>query len=127
MPENAAIARPASRNLVLAMLLLVYTFNFLDRQILGILAKPIMEDLHLTRTEFGAIGGLAFALLYSVLGVPLAYLADKTSRSGVIAGSLAVWSAFTGLCGVATGYWQLFLFRLGVGVGEAAASRPPMR
>ena len=113
-----------NRGLVLAMLLLVYTFNFLDRQILGILAVPIMRDLQLTRTEFGAIGGLAFALLYSVLGVPLAYLADKTSRSGVIAGSLAVWSAFTALCGIATGYWQLFLFRLGVGVGEAGGVAP---
>ena len=125
---NASAANPASRpgypGVVLAMLLLVYTFNFLDRQILGILAKPIMEDLHLTRTEFGAIGGLAFAILYSVLGVPLAYLADRTSRSGVIAASLAVWSAFTGLCGFATGYWQLFLYRLGVGVGEAGGVAP---
>ncbi|MBB4837784.1 putative MFS family arabinose efflux permease [Sphingomonas kyeonggiensis] len=125
---NAPASNPASRagypGLVLAMLLLVYTFNFLDRQILGILAKPIMEDLQLTRTEFGAIGGLAFAVLYSVLGVPLAYLADRTSRSGVIAGALAVWSLFTGLCGVATGYWQLFLFRLGVGVGEAGGVAP---
>jgi predicted MFS family arabinose efflux permease len=106
------------------MLLVVYTFNFLDRQILGILAAPIRHDLHLTDTEFGAIGGLAFALLYSVLGLPLAYLADRTSRSAVIAGSLAIWSAFTGLCGIATGYWQLFLFRLGVGVGEAGGVAP---
>lgn len=114
----------ASPNVVLAMLLLVYTFNFLDRQILGILAQPIKADLGLSDAEFGAIGGLAFALLYSVLGVPLAYLADKTSRSGVIAGSLAVWSAFTALCGTATGYWQLFLYRLGVGVGEAGGVAP---
>lgn len=125
---NAPVSNPADRSgyrgVVLAMLLLVYTFNFLDRQILGILAKPIMEDLHLTKTEFGAIGGLAFAVLYSVLGVPLAYLADRTSRSGVIAGALAVWSLFTGLCGIATGYWQLFLFRLGVGVGEAGGVAP---
>lgn len=125
---NASVSNPADRpgyrGVVLAMLLLVYTFNFLDRQILGILAKPIMEDLHLTKTEFGAIGGLAFAVLYSVLGVPLAYLADRTSRSGVIAGALAVWSLFTGLCGIATGYWQLFLFRLGVGVGEAGGVAP---
>ncbi|MBB5711956.1 spinster family MFS transporter [Sphingomonas xinjiangensis] len=112
------------RGLVLAMLLLVYTFDFLDRQILGILAGPIKADLRLSNTEFGAIGGLAFALLYAVLGVPLAYLADRTSRSGVIAASLAVWSAFTGLCGIATGYWQLFLFRLGVGVGEAGGVAP---
>lgn len=106
------------------MLLLVYTFNFLDRQILGILAQPIKADLGLTDAQFGAIGGLAFALLYSVLGVPLALLADKTSRSGVVAASLAVWSGFTALCGVATGYWQLFLFRLGVGVGEAGGVAP---
>ncbi|NIJ65875.1 putative MFS family arabinose efflux permease [Sphingomonas leidyi] len=123
-PASNPASRPGYRGVVLAMLLLVYTFNFLDRQILGILAKPIMEDLHLTKTEFGAIGGLAFAILYSVLGVPLAYLADRTSRSGVIAGALAVWSAFTGLCGIATGYWQLFLFRLGVGVGEAGGVAP---
>ncbi|HEX8937204.1 MAG TPA: MFS transporter [Sphingomicrobium sp.] len=119
------IAEPQRRaSLMLALLLLAYIFNFLDRQILGILALPIMADLHLTRTEFGAIGGLAFALLYSVLGIPLAYLADKTSRSGVIAGALAVWSAFTLLCGTAHGYGQLFLYRLGVGVGEAGGVAP---
>ncbi|MCW4462530.1 MFS transporter [Sphingomonas sp. BT-65] len=121
---QAGHATPGYRGLVLAMLLLVYTFNFLDRQILGILAVPIKADLGLTDAEFGAIGGLAFALLYSVLGVPLAYLADRTSRSAVIAGSLAVWSAFTALCGTATGYWQLFLYRLGVGVGEAGGVAP---
>ena len=119
-----ATPRLRSPRLVLAMLLLVYTFNFLDRQILGILAQPIKADLGLSDAEFGAVGGLAFALLYSLLGVPLAFLADRTSRSGVIAASLAVWSAFTALCGVATGYWQLFLFRLGVGVGEAGGVAP---
>jgi MFS family permease len=110
--------------LVLALLLFSYILNFLDRQILGILAHPIKEDLGLSDTEFGAIGGLAFALLYSVLGVPLAILADRTSRAGVIAVSVAVWSGFTALCGTATGYWQLFLFRLGVGVGEAGGVAP---
>jgi MFS family permease len=109
---------------VLALLLLAYIFNFLDRQILGILAGPIIADLKLTDVEFGAIGGLAFALLYSVLGVPLAMLADRTSRSRVIAGALAVWSAFTALCGTATGFGQLFLYRLGVGVGEAGGVAP---
>ena len=110
--------------LVLALLLLVYILNFLDRQILGILAPPIKAELHLTDTQFGAIGGLAFATLYSVLGVPLALLADRTSRSGVIAAALAVWSAFTALCGIASGFGQLFLFRLGVGVGEAGGAAP---
>lgn len=111
-------------NRVLAILLLAYIFNFLDRQILGILAQPIKADLNLTDTEFGAIGGFAFALLYSALGIPLALLADRTSRSRVVAGSLAVWSGFTALCGLATGYWQLFLCRLGVGVGEAGGVAP---
>src|SRR3954451_22006579 len=80
------------RALVLAMLLLVYSFNFLDRQILGILAGPIRAELHLSALQFGALGGLAFALLYATLAVPLAILADKTSRSWVITGSLVVWS-----------------------------------
>jgi predicted MFS family arabinose efflux permease len=123
MSESAN--RPQQRaSLVLALLLIAYIFNFLDRQILGILAQPIKADLDLSDTQFGAIGGLAFALLYSVLGVPLAYLADKTSRSGVVAGALALWSAFTALCGTATGFGQLFLYRLGVGIGEAGGVAP---
>ena len=113
-----------SPTLVLIFLLIAYIFNFLDRQILGILAQPIKADLGLSDTEFGAIGGLAFALLYSVLGVPLSYLADRTSRSGVVAGALAVWSGFTALCGTATSFGQLFLYRLGVGVGEAGGVAP---
>ena len=119
----AAVSR-GRRNAVLALLLIAYIFNFLDRQLLAILAGPIKADLNLSDTQFGAIGGLAFALLYSVLGVPLAMLADRTSRSGVITGALTVWSGFTALCGIATGYWQLFLFRLGVGVGEAGGVAP---
>jgi predicted MFS family arabinose efflux permease len=116
---NDTVRSQRSASLVLAMLLVAYVFNFLDRQILGILAQSIKADLHLSDTQFGAIGGLAFALLYSALGVPLAYLADKSSRSAVVAASLAVWSAFTALCGTAAGFGQLFLYRLGVGVGEA--------
>lgn len=116
--------KPGYPRLVLAMLLVVYTFNFLDRQILGILAAPIKADLELTDAQFGAVGGLAFAILYSVMGVPLALLADRTSRSGVITGALVVWSGFTAACGMAGGYGQLFLFRLGVGVGEAGGAAP---
>jgi MFS family permease len=109
---------------LLAILLLAYILNFLDRQILGILAQPIKADLHLTDSQFGAIGGLAFALLYSVLGIPLALIADRTSRSLVVTAALAVWSGFTALCGLAQGFTQLFLFRLGVGVGEAGGVAP---
>lgn len=120
-PPTATSRNP---NLVLGFLLVAYIFNFLDRQILGILAGPIIKDLQLTDVEFGAIAGLAFALLYSLLGVPLALLADRTSRSKVVAGSLAVWSAFTALCGTATSFGQLFFYRLGVGVGEAGGVAP---
>src|SRR6478672_12598332 len=123
MSSQATVPPPRAR-LVLVLLLLAYIFNFLDRQILGILGPAIKADLHLSDTQFGAVGGLAFALLYSVLGVPLAFLADRTSRSAVVAGSLALWSAFTALCGLANGYWQLFLCRLGVGIGEAGGVAP---
>jgi predicted MFS family arabinose efflux permease len=121
---SKAVAPQRSASVVLALLLIAYIFNFLDRQILGILGPSIQADLHLTNTQFGAIGGLAFALLYSALGIPLAYLADRTSRSAVVAGSLAVWSAFTAVCGAAVGYWTLFFARLGVGVGEAGGVAP---
>jgi len=114
----------AVQSRLLIFLLLAYILNFLDRQMLGILAQPIKADLDLSDAQFGAVGGLAFALLYSVLGVPLALLADRTRRSWVIAGSLAVWSGFTALCGTAVSYGQLFLFRLGVGVGEAGGVAP---
>jgi len=111
-------------NRVLLLLLLAYIFNFLDRTILSILAGPIIKDLKLTDTEFGLLSGPPFAALYSILGVPSAILADRTSRSRVIAGALTVWSAFTALCGTATASWQLFLFRMGVGVGEAGGVAP---
>lgn len=116
--------RPGYPRVVLAMLLLVYTFNFLDRQILGILAQAIKLDLGLTDTQLGLLGGTAFALLYSTLAIPLALLADRTSRSWVITASLTVWSGFTALCGAATGFGQLFACRIGVGVGEAGGVAP---
>ena len=106
------------------MLLLVYIFNFIDRQILAILARPIQADLGLNDAQLGLLGGLAFALLYSTLAVPLAWLADRTSRSWVIAISLTLWSVFTALCGVAQSFTQIFLARLGVGIGEAGGVAP---
>lgn len=111
-------------SLVLAILLIAYIFNYLDRQILGILAGPIISDLHLSDTQFGILSGPPFALLYSVLGIPFAYLADRTSRSRVIAMALAFWSAFTGLCGTASSFWHFFVFRMGVGIGEAGGVAP---
>ncbi|MFA5963545.1 MAG: MFS transporter [Sphingomonas sp.] len=112
------------RNFALAMLLLVYTFNFVDRQILGILASAIKTDLQLSDKQLGLLGGLAFALLYSTLAIPLAWIADRTSRTWVITLSLAVWSLFTGACGFAMSFGQLFAARIGVGVGEAGGIAP---
>lgn len=115
---------PGYARLVLLMLLLVYTFNWLDRQILGILAPAIKADLGLSNTQLGMLGGIAFALLYSTLAIPLAMIADRTSRTWVITASLVVWSGFTALCGMAGNFWQLFAFRVGVGVGEAGGVAP---
>jgi len=109
---------------VLGMLLVVYIFNFLDRQILSILAAPIQADLGLSDTQMGLLGGIAFALLYSTLAVPLAVTADRTSRSWVITISLVAWSGFTALCGLAQNFWSIFLARLGVGIGEAGGVAP---
>jgi predicted MFS family arabinose efflux permease len=123
MPASAG-SPPRRPGVVLAMLLLVYSFNFLDRQILSILAMPVKADLKLTDSQLGMLGGLAFATLYCTMAIPLAMLADRTSRSWVITISLAVWSGFTALCGTAQGFAQMFLFRVGVGVGEAGGVAP---
>ncbi len=109
---------------MLAVLLLAYVFNFIDRQIVGILAPAIKRDLVLTDTQLGLLGGLAFALLYTTLGIPVARLADRRSRVWIITVSLGVWSAFTAACGLAASFPQLFLARLGVGVGEAGGTAP---
>lgn len=109
---------------VLAVLIVAYTFNFLDRQILGILAGPIKAELGLSDGQLGLMGGLAFALFYTGLGVPIAALADRWSRTWIMTGALALWSGFTALCGLATGFWQLFLCRMGVGIGEAGGVAP---
>jgi MFS family permease len=106
------------------LLLIAYIFNYLDRQILGILAGNIIAELHLTDREFGLLSGPPFAIFYSLLGIPFAFLADRTSRSRVIAAAVALWSAFTALCGAATSFWHLFIFRMGVGVGEAGGVAP---
>lgn len=121
---TAARSAPRSPTIILVFLLLAYILNFLDRQILGILLEPIKAELKFTDSELGILTGPAFALVYSLFGIPFALLADRTSRSGVITLSLALWSAFTALCGTASSFWHLFLFRLGVGLGEAGGVAP---
>lgn len=109
---------------VLALLLLAYVFNFLDRQILSILKIPIKAELGLSDTQLGLMGGIAFASVYSTLAIPFARYADRGRRVKVIAVSVAVWSGFTALCGATVNFWQLFLARMGVGVGEAGGVAP---
>jgi MFS transporter, Spinster family, sphingosine-1-phosphate transporter len=115
-----------SVRLTLWVLLTVYVFNFIDRQIVNILAEPIARDLDLNDTQIGLMTGLAFALFYTVLGIPIARFADRpgTSRPRLIAVALAVWSGMTALCGLAQNFWQLLLARIGVGVGEAGCTPP---
>ncbi|MBA3667115.1 MAG: MFS transporter [Sphingomonas sp.] len=109
---------------MMAMLVLAYTLNFVDRQIIGILAEPIKADLKLTDAELGWMGGTAFALFYTALAIPLAMLADRKDRSWIIAIGLALWSAATAACGLAANFWQLFAARMSVGIGEAAGVAP---
>ncbi len=109
---------------LLLVLIVVYAFSQVDRQIVGILAIAIRRDLGLTDLGLGLMGGLAFALFYTFLGIPIARLADRHSRTGIIAAALTVWTVMTAVCGLASGFWSLFLARVGVGVGEAGGIAP---
>jgi len=117
-----AYQRPGYRNFVLGILTIVYVFNFIDRQVINILGQAIISDLNLSDGQFGALSGIAFAAIYSTMGIPIALWADVGVRRNIVAISLTVWSAMTALCGSAQGFWQLFMFRAGVGLGEAGAS-----
>jgi MFS family permease len=114
----------AYRSYVLLILVIVYTFNFIDRQIVGILAVPIKGELHLSDSQLGLMGGLAFALFYTLLGIPIARLADRVSRTWIMTAALALWSLMTAVCGLAQNFAQLFMARVGVGVGEAGGVAP---
>jgi len=122
--STPAASRGAYRYYVLALLILVYALNFVDRQILAILAGPIKKELNLSDGMFGLMSGLSFAFVYSFLAVPVAWLADRKSRVWIMTGALTVWSGFTAVCGLAGNFWQLFAARTGVGVGEAGGTAP---
>jgi len=107
---------------VVAVLLLAYTLSFIDRMILSLLVGPIRADLGISDTQMSLLMGFAFAIFYSVLGIPLGWLADRGSRRGLIVAGVAAWSVMTAICGLAKGYVGLFLARIGVGVGEATLS-----
>lgn len=109
---------------VLAVLFVVYIFNFIDRQILAILLQPIKEDLKISDTALGFLTGFAFAVFYTFTGLPLARLADRWVRRSLIAISISAWSVMTATCGLARGFTDLALARIGVGIGEAGATPP---
>ena len=120
----SATSVSAQTRTMLWILLIVYIFNFLDRQIVNILAEPIKADLGLSDTELGLLAGPAFAVFYALLGIPIARYADRegTNRVRLIALALAIWSAMTAVCGLAQNFVQLLLARIGVGVGEAGCT-----
>jgi MFS family permease len=123
-----AARTPAFSNLyktaVLSLLVLAYTFNFIDRTIVATIGQAIKVDLKITDTQLGLLGGLSFAILYTLLGIPIARLAERWSRVSIISLALVAWSGFTVACGFAGNFVQLLAMRVGVGVGEAGCSPP---
>ena len=109
---------------MLGVLVVVYVFNFIDRQILAILAPAIRDELLLSDTQIGALSGVAFGIFYATLGIPIARLADRYSRVSIISICLSIWSLMTAFSGLATNFIQLLIARIGVGIGEAGGSPP---
>jgi MFS family permease len=122
--NNKKVTSKNYRAFALVLLTVVYGFNFIDRQIVGILAPFIQEDLGLSNTQLGLLIGFAFALFYTVIAIPIAWLADRYNRVNILSIALATWSGFTALTGMATNFWQIGLARMGVGIGEAGGSPP---
>lgn len=112
------------RAYALGALLVVYTFNFIDRVVVGIIQEPIKNEFGLTDLQLGLLGGPAFAVLYTFLGIPIARLAERHNRMTILSICLALWSGMTALCGLATSYSFLLLARIGVSVGEAGCTPP---
>ncbi len=127
-PRPAAPAKPVFsegyKRLVLILLVAAYTINFIDRTIIATIGQAIKDDLKITDTQLGLLGGLYFALLYTLLGIPIARFAERFSRVNIISAAIVIWSAFTALCGTAGSFATLAAYRFGVGVGEAGLSPP---
>ena len=122
--DNKKLPSKNYRAFALVLLTVVYGFNFIDRQIVGILAPFIQEDLGLSNTQLGLLIGFAFSLFYTVIAIPIAWLADRYNRVNILSIALATWSGFTALTGMASNFWQIGLARMGVGIGEAGGSPP---
>ncbi len=122
LPAGGFEVRERYRQYVLWLLFLIYVFNFVDRSILSILVQPIKLEFGLSDSQMGLLGGLAFAVLYSTLGIPIARLADRGSRVNIISISLLLWSLCTAATGLARSFLHLFVTRIAVGIGEAGCS-----
>ena len=123
-PSNADTVRPGRAHWALGVLLVAYILSFIDRNVMAILIGPIRESFAISDFEYGLLHGLAFTLFYTLLGVPIARLADRRSRRTIVGVGVLFWSAMTCTCGLVRSYGGLFLARMGVGVGEAALSPP---
>ncbi|WP_022963042.1 spinster family MFS transporter [Halopseudomonas pelagia] len=124
MEDYAARITPRYRRYALFLLVLAYTSSHVDRNIVGILIEPLKADLLLSDTQLGFLSGIAFALFYATLGIPIAVWADRSNRRNIIAWSIGIWSVMTAVCGLAQNFWQLAAARVGVGIGEAGSSPP---
>jgi len=125
LSQAAASTRPGGNpTFVLGMLCFVYVLNFLDRQLLSILAKPIQDALQISDGQLGLISGLYFAMFYCFIAIPVGWFADRTSRVGVLSAACAIWSGATVACGMAANYTQLVVARMVVGFGEAGGVPP---
>ena len=113
-------AQPRRSWYIVGVLTVAYTCSFIDRSVLGLMVGPIRDELGITDTQFSLLQGLAFAIFYTLLGIPIARLADRTNRRNIVAAGIALWSLMTALCGLARSFGSLFMARVGVGVGEAA-------
>src|SRR5690606_31508962 len=114
--------RPAVAWYAVVILVIAFVFSFIDRIIIAMLVDPLKQDLGLSDTQLGILQGLAFAVFYAVVGLPIGRWADRYSRRMIIASGIFLWSIMTAVCGLARNFWELFLARVGVGVGEAALS-----
>ncbi|MEM8637084.1 MAG: MFS transporter, partial [Pseudomonadota bacterium] len=122
--SNEGYGSRSYRSYVLFALIVVYTFNFIDRTLIGVLGDDIRVEFGLSDTEIGLLSGIAFAFLYTLLGIPFAMLAERKSRTWIISLAMAAWSAMTVFCGMAQSTLQFTLARIGVGIGEAGCSPP---
>ncbi|MGV3479772.1 MAG: MFS transporter [Sphingobium sp.] len=121
-PPDPAYPRPVLAWGIVAALFVAYIFSFIDRMIIGLLVEPIKADLGLSDTQISLLQGMAFALFFTIAGLPIGRLIDRAPRMKVVAAGIALWSLMTALCGTVTSYWQFFVARMGVGVGEAVLS-----